>query len=145
MGFVNAVFSTSFSGREYHSGSLRPCCFCFQIFLAFAPVVFRCGGAGIVVCCDFCHVVFHPRCLEVTPALSSLFACPDCKEARSVANLVCMADVEEERGAVVTTIGYSPDGWPTEEKFSLDFLINARGRSPCLSPDVPSNQTYRSR
>lgn len=37
----------------------------------------------MLVCCDFCHLVFHPKCLEVTPALSSLFACSDCKEARS--------------------------------------------------------------
>ncbi|CAM9884029.1 unnamed protein product, partial [Ectocarpus sp. 12 AP-2014] len=40
----------------------------------------RCGEGGIVLCCDFCHLVYHPRCLEVTPGLTSLFACSDCKE-----------------------------------------------------------------
>ena len=35
-----------------------------------------------MLCCDFCHLVYHPRCLEVTPSLTSLFACADCKEVR---------------------------------------------------------------
>ena len=33
-----------------------------------------------MLCCDFCHLVYHPRCLEVTPGPTSLFACSDCKE-----------------------------------------------------------------
>ncbi|CAM9959489.1 unnamed protein product, partial [Ectocarpus fasciculatus] len=44
----------------------------------------RCGEGGIVLCCDFCHLVYHPRCLEVTPGLTSLFACSDCKEEAAI-------------------------------------------------------------
>lgn len=33
-----------------------------------------------MVCCDFCHLVYHPRCLDVMPTLSSIFACAECKE-----------------------------------------------------------------
>ncbi|CAM9141767.1 unnamed protein product [Scytosiphon promiscuus] len=44
----------------------------------------RCGEGGIVLCCDFCHLVYHPSCLEVTPGLTSLFACSDCKEEAAI-------------------------------------------------------------
>lgn len=78
------IFSYFFSGLKILTlqSMIVPTQGASRCSLLFLDFYLRCGGAGMLVCCDFCHLVFHPKCLEVTPALSSLFACPDCKEAR---------------------------------------------------------------